>query len=101
MRGQQFLAVVAFSVLLCCPDKSAVADGKKSARDKPAAAEEARYLGLPTGDWIIQLANNPDAGMRKKAVQALTAIGPEAVKAVPALLQAMEDDAVVEVRLAP
>jgi HEAT repeat protein len=55
------------------------------------ATEEARYFGKPTSYWIDKL-SEADVKVRRKAIEALTAIGPAGEKAVPALIQALDDD---------
>jgi HEAT repeat protein len=53
--------------------------------------EPAYYKGKPTSFWIKKLGDE-EAAVRREAVMALGAIGPEAEAAVPGLLRALDDD---------
>src|SRR5262249_29059514 len=61
-------------------------------RKEPAATmEEVRFKGKPASFWIKKL-QDKDPAERKEAVEAMGAIGPDAKAAVPALIEALEDD---------
>src|ERR1043166_5842918 len=71
--------------------------GQQDAPKSPPAAQpapaqdEASYKGKPTSYWIQRL-RHQEVAARKEAAQALSALGPEAGAAVPALLHALEDE---------
>ncbi len=61
------------------------------------AEPEPRFKGKPTSHWITKL-DEKKVESRREAVVALATIGPEAKAAVPALIQAMDDDDSFNVR---
>jgi len=68
-----FLCVGLLCVLTGCPQK-----------------EEATYQGKPTSEWM-KLLKDKDPEVRKLAIVAVRAIGPEAKEAIPHLLEAFKD----------
>ena len=56
------------------------------------------YDGHSLGYWVRAL-NRPDAELRRRAIFALGAIGPDAAEAVPALAQALDRDKESAVRM--
>src|SRR5580765_7971279 len=66
--------------------------GNGQVKDQPPLpVEEARYDGKTTSYWITRLSWD-DVKVRREAIRALATIGPEAEKAVPALIEALEDE---------
>ncbi len=83
---------------LCCtlmtfPSRATAAlETNSQDHGTPQASDpEPQYFGKPTVYWIDKLSVD-DVKVRRKAIEALTTIGPDAKNAVPALIKALDDD---------